>query len=188
MNKMIVYISIMSIWVVLVNAWHIFLITNRKGTGRPPTISEHAAESKRLLWIHRFIHSLPLIVFIPMIFGYLVPNDHILAAYILMSGAIFDSLETLSLNKRTAPVDSPFNMHHFTTWIMALSYFTFAIAISRIAEVSQWFYLPILIACVVLLIIAGKKIIRGKFLVMQMTYFMLLSLVLIFANIKLILQ
>ncbi len=178
----------MSIWVVLVNAWHIFLIVNRKGASRPPTISEHAAEARRLLWIHRFIHSLPLIVFIPMIFGYLVPSGHLLAAYLLMSGVIFDSLEALTLNKRTAPVDSPFNMHHFTTWIMSLSYFAFAIAISRIAEVSPWLYLPILTACVVLLIIAGKKIIRGKFLVMQMSYFLLLSSVILIANIKLILS
>lgn len=185
MNKMIVYVSLISIWIILGNVWHGILIFIYSGGGRPSTISEHAVKSKRLLWAHRLVHSLPLIVFMPMIFDYLVPSGYILAAFTLMSGAIFDALETLTLNKSTAPVDSPFNVHHLTTWLMALSYFIYAILISEIAEVNPWIYLPVLAACVVLLFIAGKKVFKGKFLIMQMSYFILVSLVVLVANVKL---
>lgn len=185
---MFVYIIIVSVWVVFGNMWHVYLIATHKGNRRPLTISEHAVANKRLLWTHRIVHSLPLIVFVPMIFGYLIPNGYLLAALLLMSGAIFDSLETLTLNKRTAPVDSSFNIHHLTTWFMALSYFTYAILISIIAELSTWVYLPILTVCLALLFIACTKIFKDRFLVLQMSYFILVSLLVIIANTKLILM
>ena len=108
------YITISLLWVIIGNVWHGFLLMQRKGAGRPLTISEHAVENDRLLLTHRIVHSLPLLMFMPMIFGYLIPQGYIIAAALLVSSAVFDSLETLTLNKNTARWDNGLNLHSFT--------------------------------------------------------------------------
>lgn len=188
MNKMIVYTSIMSIWVVFGNVWHGILLARRKGGGRPKTISEHAVESDKLLKIHRVIHSIPLIVFLPFIIYYLLPKGYHYAALLLILGAVFDSIETLTLNKKTAPLDSSPNAHYITAWLMAFSYLGYSFVISRIAGVSPLLYVPVLLLCITLAALAHRGILNRISLAMQMIYFILVSSVVLIANIKLILQ
>ncbi len=185
---MVTSITLMSLWVILGNAWHGVLLAQRKGSNRPKTISEHAVESSKLLWAHRIVHSAPLILFVPFIYGYLLPNEYYLASIVLFSGVIFDSVETITLTKKTAPLDSPFNIHHLTAGLMSLSYFAYSISISRIAGVSVWIYSPLLLACVLLVIFSGKGISKNKSLAMQMSYFILVSLVVLLANFKLMIS
>jgi hypothetical protein len=178
----------MSAWIVLGNVWHGILLAQRKGSNRPKTISEHAVETNILLKIHRAVHTIPLLVFIPFIFGYLMPTRHYLAAILLMLGAIFDSIETLTLNKKTAPLDSAPNAHYVTAWLMALSYLGYSFVISRIAGVSPWLFGPILLSCIILAILAHRGILNRISLGMQMSYFLLVSLVVLIANFKLIMS
>ncbi len=158
----------------------------RKGTGRPLTISEHAVESRRLLCVHRIVHSLPLIMFTPLIIGYLIPNGYIIAATLLGSAAVFDSLETLTLNERTAKLDNGLNLHSFTAWIMSLSYLLYAVIISQITGVSTWIYGTAMFVCVILLICGATGILKRYFLYMQMSYFLVISFIGILAYIELI--
>lgn len=185
---MVTYITLMSIWVILGNTWHGVLLAQRKGSNRPKTISEHAVEGSKLLWTHRIVHSAPLLVFVPFIYAYLLQNAYYLAMAFLVSGVVFDCVETLTLNKKTAPLDSAFNIHHLTAGLMSLSYFAYSISISRIAGVSIWIYLPLLLACLLLVLFSSKGISKNKSLAMQMAYFILVSLVVLIANLKLIIS
>ena len=186
MSEMVASIVLMSVWVIAGNFWHFILLVQRKGNNRPKTISEHAVESSNLLITHRVVHSFPLIVFIPVVVGYLVPNGYTIAALLLFAGAIFDSLEALTLNKKSAPIDSAPNSHYISAWLMALSYLGYALIISRIAGVSSWVYCPILTLCGLLAVLAQRGILNRVSLAMQMSYFILLSLVVLIANASLI--
>lgn len=188
MSKTDYYLLLMSFWIILGNVWHIVLLTRHKGHERPPTISEHAVASKRLLLIHRIVHSLPLLLFAPVIFGYLLPRGYNFAAILLTSAIIFDSIEVLTLNKNTASLDSRPNTHFVTAWLMALSYFAYSLVISHIAGLSPWVYGSILSICVLFVILSNRAVSAGKSLVLQMTYFILVSLVGVLANIKLIMS
>lgn len=186
MRTMDFYLALATGWVIVGNIWHAVLLSLRTEGNRPLTISEHAVERDNLLLVHRIVHSAPIIVFMPLILGYLLPSGHYLAALLLSSAAIFDSLETLTLNKRTAPLESSVNAHNVTAWVMALSYIAYAVVISRIADLSLWVYGSILFVCAVLLVIAVRGIQKRRFLIMQMAYFVLVSLVGVLAHIRLI--
>ena len=176
----------MSFWIVLGNLWHGFLLAIHKSGKRPPTISEHAAGSQCLLWTHRVVHSIPLFIFSIVAFKILVPNGYWIAVILLISGALFDFLETITLNKKTASLQSRYNLHFATAWLMALCYFAYAFMISRIAGVNVAVYIPILLICVLLVVFSEHGVSRNKSLSMQMAYFMLVSLVVLLANVRLI--
>jgi hypothetical protein len=181
------YLVAVSTWVVIGNVWHFALLTQRKGPGRPVTISEHAVENKRLLLAHRIIHSLPLLFFPPLVFYILFPQKYYAASVFLLTAAIFDSVQTLTLNKQTAPLENKLNFHSATAWIMAVSYFAYSGIICYIAGVSLWVYGTILSVCILLLISAVTSRSRKHFLVMQMSYFILLSTIGLLAHSMLIL-
>lgn len=188
MRSMDFYLIIVCAWAILGNIWHAILLIRTKSKKRLPTISEHAVEDNRLLRVHRLVHSLPLLVFMPAVFGYLLPNGYGLAAGLLLSGVFFDCVETLTLNKRTATLAVKLNVHFVTAWLMALSYFGYALVISRIAHVSPWVYGPVLGLCLLLVVLANKGVSRQKSLAMQMTYFMLVTLAVVIAHIRLVLS
>jgi hypothetical protein len=124
-------------------------------------------------------------MFTPLVFGYLVPKQFIIAALLLVSAAVFDCVQTLSLNKSTAPTNKQPNIHSVTAWLMALSYFGYALVICRIADVPVLIYGSALLLCGLFVALANKALSRGVSLQLQMTYFILVSLVGVFAHIKL---
>lgn len=184
MSRVDLSLVVMSFWVILGNVWHGVLLSIDTGGKRPSTISEHAVLNDRLLLTHRLVHTLPLIMFAPVILWFLIPEGHMFATAVLFLAALFDSIEVLALNKRTAPVKSSPNIHFVTAWLMAAFYFAYSLLISRIAGISVWFYSPVLLVCLVLAILATKLHRANRSLSMQMTYFILVSLVGVVANIK----
>lgn len=177
---------LVSIWILIGNSWHALLIARRKGPGRPLTISEHAVESPQLLLVHRVVHSLPIVLFMPLIIGYLLPEGHVLAASLLFSAVVFDSIETLSLNKKTARLEDKLNIHSITAWLMAASYMLYSTVISQVAGISWLIYGPILAACIFLMMCAVTGAFKKHFLSMQMSFFLLISLMGLVAHVTLI--
>jgi hypothetical protein len=178
----------MSVWIVLGNAWHFLLLRLFPGKNRPPTISEHAVVSGNLLRFHKIIHSLPIIVFAPVVFKYLIPQEHYLAAGLLIIAVVSDCIEVLTLNKKSAPIDSKPNAHFFSAWLMSLTYLAYVYVISGIAGLNIWFYGSLLAACVLLAVLSNRAIVKKRSLRMQMGYFVIVSLVAVVANMKLILS
>src|SRR5690606_30593724 len=134
------------------------------------------------LFIHRLAHVIPLIVFVPFVLFYLLPEGHILAGALLALAALFDALEVLTLNKRTAPLSSGLNAHYITAWLMAASYMMYAVAISRIAGLSSLIYGSFVVVCFVLMTFAVREMFKKYFLAMQMTFFILPSLLFLLAH------
>jgi ABC-type sulfate transport system permease component len=93
-----------------------------------------------------------------------------------LSAALFDSIEVLSLNKQTAPLEDKLNLHSATAWVMSSCYFLYTALISHIAGVPLWAYLPVLAICLALIFCAATNRYKKYFLAMQMSYFVLLSL------------
>ncbi len=171
-----------------VTAWHFVLIFSRDNKGRPSTISEHAVEQDHLLLIHRIVHTLPILAFLPFILFYLWPNGYVLAGALLILATTFDSIETLTLNKKTASLDSPKNLHYVTAWVMAICYLGYLVAISIIAGINPLFYGSILAICAVLLYFAINNKYKSKFVVMQVSFFALLAILGIIAHASLLFQ
>ncbi len=170
------------------NIWHIILVTRPRTSPRPLTISEHASESQATLLAHRILHSLPIIMLTPFIVWFLIPKGHIYAAVLLFSGSFFDSIEVLTLNKHSAELDGPINLHKVTAWIMALSYMGYMLAISRVAEINPYIYGLFFLACVLLMVFAIKGMFKAYFLFMQTIFFVLMSLVILMAHIALLVK
>jgi hypothetical protein len=105
-----------------------------------------------------------------------------------VSAAVFDSLQTISLNKQTAPTNKHPNLHSVTAWLMALSYFGYALVISHIAAAPELVYVPVLLVCILFVALANKALSKGVSLQLQMAYFVLVSTVGIIAHLKLMIE
>lgn len=169
-------------------SWHFYLVFQRKAPARPLTISEHAVESRELLLAHKIAHTLPVVIFLPFVFLYLLPNGYNLAGLFLILASVFDSIEALALNKETARLDAKESLHYKATWIMAMSYLVYTTLISRIAGLNSFVYGSILAICFVLLYFAVNERHKSKFLFMQMTFFVLVALLGIIAHSTLLIQ
>jgi hypothetical protein len=182
-----VSLMIASAWVIVCNGWHIALVALRSGSGRPLTISEHAVESKRLLLIHRVVHSLPVLLFLPLA-AQLSAHGYSIAATLLLTAAVFDCVQVLGLNKKSARLENRLNAHSIAAWIMALSYLFYSAQISQIASVPPFIYGLILAICLLLLLGAATNTFKKYFLAMQMSFFILLSSVGLIAHTVLIVR
>lgn len=112
--------------IVLVNLWHHILLFYMYRPSTPRTISENAAKTITSLYIHRAMHTVAS--FILLLFGYmyLLPHGFYIPFGLLISGAIFDALEVLTLDSRSAQEIFSANSHSITAWLMALSYLGYA--------------------------------------------------------------
>lgn len=182
---MIPSLIIASVWVIGCNLWHVILVATRKGLNRPLTISEHAVETKRILGVHRIVHSLPLLLFMPLAHQLVISERYSLGV-LLMAAAIFDCAQVLTLNKRTARLEDRLNAHSITAWLMALSYMGYSLLISREAHVPTLVYVSGFALCVLLLLFAVTNTFKKAFLVMQMSFFILISAMGIIAHLMLI--
>ena len=156
------------------NIWHGILLCQHTRDNKPYTISEHAVMKPQLLIIHRITHTLSSGIMLLFVINWLLPNGYYIAALLALSGAVFDVIEVLALNKQTASITSHVDLHEKATWLMALSYLLYVIAISYIADVSPWLYASVFLICVLLFMRARK----GKFedfWIIQMAFFVLIS-------------
>lgn len=167
-------IIIAASWIAIVNFWHVLLLMLRKGDGRPLTISEHAVERSSLLVTHRIVHSLSIPFSLPLIYQLMSSNERVVGV-LLLTGVLADSLQALSLNVRTAPLENKINPHSLSAWLMALSYLACAIIICSAASVSPWIYVTASLLCMLLLVFAITKTFKKHFLAMQMAFFVIVS-------------
>lgn len=115
---------------------------------------------------------------------YLLPNQHVLAAWLLIAGALFDVLEVLTLNKASA-ARWTFREPHFTTaWLMVGSYLLYGVVIAQAAALEPWLPQAVWLLFLLLLIFTIRDGFR-KLWAAQMTYFLLLAMVVIMAHAKL---
>lgn len=117
----------------------------------------------------------------------LVMSDYFLAGLALMTGAVFDSIQSLTLTKQNASLENKLNSHSISAWLMAVSYYFYAAVISNIAGIPVWLYALVLICCAVLLLCAVTNTFKGYFLAMQMSFFVLISGMSLAAHIAMIL-
>lgn len=182
-----IYLFLVIAPVLIVNLWHIYLVTSYHGDKRLVTISEHAVTTRSRLYMHRVIHALPLIFFLPFALWFLVPNDFRLAAILLIASAILEIKQAVSLNKYNAPLDSGVNKHSVKAWMMAVCYLAYTLVLGLISDISLFIFLPLFTVCLVLVSFAALGLHRNRTLFMQMSFFIVLSLLGILGHISLIL-
>jgi hypothetical protein len=170
----------------LVTAWHAYLLCSFKGSSRTETISEHACETKQKLRLHRAVHILASICL--FLFGalFLWQHDYHTMALLLMSGAVFDVIEVMTLNEYIAHKPVLFEPHQTSAWAMAFCYLTYGVLATKTAGLSPLLVSTVWVSFFIILGISIKKKFR-RFWVSQMTYFTLLSIVLAIAQAKLVL-
>lgn len=169
------------------NFWHTILLLQPSRDRKPHTISEHAVQSSSLLFRHRMAHTTSSVVLV--LFGsfYLLANGYHLAGWLLISGAFFDILEVLTLNKKSASEVAHFNYHVVTAWSMALCYLLYASTIVLIAGFGM--YLAVLIWSSFALLLAVSAFRRFRnFWFTQHIYFCFLALIMIVSHINILIK
>lgn len=183
-----VNLLIIMVWLLVVNVWHLYLVVGNGKTYTKPTLSETAAQNSRILHSHRAIHIAPVVVFMPAVFGYFLPQGHSVLGLLLLTGATFDVVQVVTLNKRTAPLSAAPNTHFVSSWLMAISYFIFTTLLCRMAGISFWVCAPLLLIAVVLAVLSGKALVKGVSLTVQFFFFFLVSLTALISLIGISLQ
>ncbi len=168
-----------------INIWHGILLAQRSRDGKPHTISEHAAETPRLLLIHRLVHTISPAIFLLFGFGYLLPHGHTLAFAFLAVGVTLDAIEVMTLSKGGPKGPFTLSVHHVTAWLMALSYLSYAIIISSTSNMSPWISNSIWVSFVLLLTLSAHRKFR-HFWIEQMLYFTFVCLIAAIAHVRLL--
>ena len=182
MNHLLIFLSLIPL--VGLNIWHSVLLMMPYRAKRPGSISEHATETRRLLTSHRVMHISGSVLLWVFSFGYLLPHHATIAAGLLIIGGVFDVLEVLTLNKKTAATTIRLNPHTITAWSMALSYLLYASVIVVVVGMSAWLSLAVWVSFLILLAVSAL----GKFKHFWLTqhiYFCCLALVIMVAHLRL---
>ena len=163
MNTFFLILSLIPL--IAVNVWHNILLSEPTADHKPRSISEHAVSSSHLLFRHRVAHTVGSILL--SIYGlfYLFPHGHIVAGSLLIGAAIFDVIEVVTLNKKSASDITALNYHVVTAWAMALCYLLYASVIVTIAGLSSLFVFVIWTSFAALLITAVLQYYRTPNLV-----------------------
>lgn len=163
-------------WLVLVNVWHLYLVAEYGKKYTKPTLSETAAQNRRMLNLHRAIHIAPVFVFMPAVLGYFLPERHLMTGLLLLAGATFDVIQVVSLNEKTAPLKAAPNTHYVSSWLMAISYFIFTALMCSLSDIGFWICAPLLFTAIVLAVFSGNAVSRGISLPVQFLFFFIVSL------------
>lgn len=182
MNTFFLIVSLIPL--IAVNVWHNVLLSEPTAGHKPRSISEHAASSPHLLLRHRIAHTVGSIFL--SIYGlfYLLPHGHSVAASLLIGAAIFDVIEVVTLNKKSASEITALNYHVVTAWAMALCYLLYASVAVTIAGLSSLFVFMIWISFAALLITAVLRKFKD-FWITQHIYFCFLALIMAIGQIAL---
>ncbi|PID30627.1 hypothetical protein CSA80_00795 [Candidatus Saccharibacteria bacterium] len=168
-----------------VNAWHGFLLYSHKNDRKQHTISQYAVSSGAFLRRHRAIHYLTSAILFVFSAGYLLPHGYVLAAVLLSGAAIFDALEVMTLNQKTASQITTVNSHIITAWLMAFCYLFYASHVLAIAKLSEWFVWAIWVSFAVLLALSVNRKFK-EFWLIQHAYFCFLAALIVLAHITLL--
>jgi len=183
MDNFLIILSLLPlIWV---NVWHSLLLAKRSKDNRPHSISHHATETPELLRTHRLMHSSSSAVMAVFALGFLLPHGYAAAASLLITAAVFDVLEVLTLNKSNAAETLKLNSHTATAWPMALFYLLYATVIIPIAHLSPLLSVAVWLTPAILAALFKWRKFSG-FWIVQHVYFCLLALVLVIAHVRLL--
>ncbi len=183
MDTYLLFLSLLPL--IGVNIWHTLLLVKRSKDGRPHSISQHATETPELLRTHRLMHTSASVILIAFAIGFLIPNGYLLAACLLITGAIFDVLEVVTLNKRNAAETFRLNSHTTTAWSMAVFYLLYASVIISVAKLSPFFVIAAWLTPAILAVLFNLRKFNG-FWIAQHMYFCLLALALVIAHVRLV--
>lgn len=177
------FVVLSTLPLIIVNIWHSILLFSRERDNKPHTISHHAAETTNLLRVHRIMHISASVILMLFSFCYLFLHNHYLVGWLLIGGALFDVLEVITLNKKSAEKVVSVNYHTITAWTMAFFYLVYASLISLTVNFSSLLVFAIWIAFVVFLIISVARSFKS-FWIMQHIYFCFLALIMIAAHLS----
>jgi hypothetical protein len=169
----------------IVNLWHGYLLASRKDDGKPHTISEHGAANARLLVTHRALHISASVSLITYALTFLRERGFFVAMAFLIVGAVCDVIEVLALKLDVKFGPDLWDAHQLSAWGMAFCYMAFGIAIAHAAQ------LPTLVVNGVWLVFLAMLLISiqqkfYKFWIYQMSYFVMLSVLIIFSHVQMI--
>lgn len=170
----------------IVNIWHNYLLFKNCNLSKKfNSISRHAADNNKYLKTHRLMHIFGSFAMILFAIGFLIPNDYVLPGLLLILGAVFDSLEVLTLNKKSSSVITKVNSHTLTAWAMALSYLLYLCILIPIAGLSSSLILAIWLSLAILLLISAISRFRN-FATTQHIYFCFIATLIAIAHLKLV--
>ncbi len=168
--------------IAVVNLWHGYLLGSRRDDGKPHTISEHGAANVQLLLIHRALHISASVFLITYALTFLREHGLILAMTFLTVGAICDIAEVLALKLNVKFGPDLRDVHQLTAWGMAFCYMAFAITIALAAHFSGFVVNGVWLVFLAMLLMSIKQKFY-KFWVYQMTYFVMLSVVILASHV-----
>lgn len=126
--------------------------------------------------LHRIFHTLISMSLIAYALLYLRAELGLLLPVILLiTGATMDIIEVMTLNENTPTGPDAKDVHQLTAWVMALSYLFFAISLAVYAEYSALVVNAIWIVFLIMITSAAKIKFR-YFWAFQMSYFLMLSI------------
>ncbi len=167
----------------IVNLWHGYLLASRNDDGKPHTISEHGAANARLLLTHRALHISASALLITYALTFLKERGFTVAMAFLIVGAVCDVVEVIVLNLDVKSGPDIKDIHQLSAWGMAFCYMAFGIAIAHAAQLPVVVVNGVWIVFLAMLLISIQQKFY-KFWIYQMSYFVMLSVLIIFSHVK----
>lgn len=157
------------------NLWHAIMpLVGRKRTDFKNSISENALRSKSVLLTHRLVH-VGLSVCFFFYAAYLFNQGLIAASVLLVCAALCDSIQVVTLSRRTNHTPMYFrDIHQVSAWTMAIAYLVFSIVFAinlGVIGAIFWTYIAWL-ACIFIVLFYAK---HRLFWFVQMAFFVSVS-------------
>jgi hypothetical protein len=171
---------------IVVNLWHSYVVIARRGGEGLDTISQRAALYPKTLKFHKIIHyfvSICLILYVLIFLRYQAGAEW--TSMLLLIGAFFDVIQVETLTKESGYSHRHKDPHELSAWMMAFFYMLAGVGIAKLSGLPGWLSNAIWLIYAVVVLLAFATKFRG-FFVIQMIYFVALSILIVTAHLSLV--
>lgn len=129
MNSILVYLTLGQL--VGLNLWHFYLTVFKNVDHRANSISEIATSTGKTLLAHKLLHFIGAFFLISFAVGYLIPNDMVVVGVLLLTGAVADILQAITLDRLNSFHPLKPEAHQIFAWVMQACYVLYTALIGQ---------------------------------------------------------